>query len=282
METGGIPPVSCFERITMDIITTKITDTIYEFTESADFDNSGVLRPYVDAYLVIGENKALLIDALQNVTDLYETVRKVTDFPVDVLITHGHLDHAGASLPAFYESGSAIYMCMEDYEMLEGSVPTTRKEFFTPLKGGEIFDIGTYSLKAIPCPGHTKGCYVFLDKKNGLMFSGDSLGSGMIWMQLPCCTSIEEYRGSVQKVYEEVKDLTDLKIYPGHRNQSPVQLTEQYVTDNLAIADGIVDGSLVGEEQEMDFHGKMIRFRVLSHGQMGMFCYDPENIYQKH
>lgn len=264
-----------------DIITTKITDTIYEFTESADFDGSGEVRPYVDAYLIIGDGKALLVDALQNVTDLFEAVRAVTDLPVDVIITHGHLDHAGASLPKFYEDGSKIYMNMKDYEMLAASVPTTRREFFTPLEGGEIFDIGTYKLECILCPGHTQGCVVFLDRKNQLLFSGDSLGSGIIFMQIPCCISIEEYRESVLRVLEETKNLPDLKIYPGHRNQSPVQLTGRYVADNLAIADGILDKTMVGEKQHMDFHGMSLDYCTLEYGQMKMFCYNPENIYKK-
>ena len=267
--------------VMLDIITTKITDTIYEFTESADFDGSGQVRPYVDAYLLIGEEKAILVDALQKVTDLFEAVRKVTAFPIDVIITHGHLDHAGASLPKFYENGCKIYMNMKDYDLLASSVPTTKMEFFTPLEGGEIFDIGTYKLECILCPGHTEGCVVFLDRDRQLLFSGDSIGSGIIFMQIPCCISVEEYRESVRHLLEETKDLPDLKIYPGHRNQSPVQLTRQYIEDNLVIAEGILDGSMVGEKQHMDFHGKPLDYRTLEHGQMRVFCYNPENIRRK-
>ena len=262
----------------MSILTTKISDTVYEFTESADFDGSGAMRPYVDAYLVIGKDKALVIDALQKEEGLYGEVRKITELPLEVLITHGHLDHAGASLPAFHEAGIPIHLDLSDYDLLAGSVPTTRREFFTPLVPGESFDIGGFSFEAVPCPGHTPGCYVFLDRENGLLFSGDSIGSGMIWLQLPCCTPISVYRDSVQALWEKTKDLENLLIYPGHRNQSPEQLVGRYVKDNLEIAEGILDGSLAGEEQVMDFHGKELRFRLLSRGQMRMFCYNPENV----
>ncbi len=73
----------------------KLSDTLYQFNESADFAGNGQLRPYVDAYLLIGTKHAALIDCLQNVTGLYDEIRKLTSLPIDVLITHGHGDHAG-------------------------------------------------------------------------------------------------------------------------------------------------------------------------------------------
>ena len=50
---------------------TKISDTIYDFTEYMDFGD-GKMSPYVDSYLIIGTKGALLIDALQYNDDLYE------------------------------------------------------------------------------------------------------------------------------------------------------------------------------------------------------------------
>lgn len=47
-------------------------------------------------YLVEGEKKALLIDALTGVGSLKAFVRELTDLPVEVVNTHGHLDHCGA------------------------------------------------------------------------------------------------------------------------------------------------------------------------------------------
>lgn len=48
-------------------------------------------------YLVEGEKCAALIDTGMGFRGLDETVRGLTDKPVIVLNTHGHLDHVGAN-----------------------------------------------------------------------------------------------------------------------------------------------------------------------------------------
>ena len=55
----------------------------------------------VDAYLVVGTQRALLIDALETATGVLQAVRGLTDLPVALAITHGHCDHAGAALEEF-------------------------------------------------------------------------------------------------------------------------------------------------------------------------------------
>ena len=50
------------------------------------------------AYLITGKEKALLIDTLNGVENLADIVRTITDLPVMVVNTHGHIDHA-AGLP---------------------------------------------------------------------------------------------------------------------------------------------------------------------------------------
>ena len=111
----------------MSFITTKINEQLYEFTELSDLAGNGVKVPYVDAYLLIGTKRAALIDALQYSKGLYEEVRKYTDLPLDILITHGHGDHAGCSLKEFADAGCKIYMCMEDYDSLLQMSPFVEK-----------------------------------------------------------------------------------------------------------------------------------------------------------
>ena len=47
-------------------------------------------------YLVEGSEKALLIDGLAGVGSLKAFVRELTDLPVTLVNTHGHVDHIGA------------------------------------------------------------------------------------------------------------------------------------------------------------------------------------------
>ena len=170
----------------------KLSDTLYQFNESADFAGNGQLRPYVDAYLLIGTKHAALIDCLQNVTGLYDEIRKLTSLPIDVLITHGHGDHAGASTKEFAEAGCPIYMVSEDFAILSGRLDV-KQEWFTDLKDGDSFDLGGYRLETIACGGHSPGSVVFLEREHQMLFSGDTIGSGHFWMQLPNCIPLSQF-----------------------------------------------------------------------------------------
>ena len=51
----------------------------------------------VACYLVIGEEKACLLDTCNGFGNIKEYVEQLTDKPVFVLLTHGHHDHMGGA-----------------------------------------------------------------------------------------------------------------------------------------------------------------------------------------
>ena len=263
----------------MSITVTKISENIYEFNEGMMLPD-GSTSPYVDAYLYIGRTKAAVIDTLQHEDGLYAAVRALTDLPLEVLITHGHPDHAGASTGAFYDAGCPIWMDAQDLSRLKTMVPATEDRWFSALSDGQTFDLGGITLTAIHCEGHTIGSYVFLDAANKLLFSGDTVGSGTIWMQIPGCVSISRFEASTRRLLNILTPLrlNDVLVYPGHRYQSPVQLTGQIVEDDWEICRGILNGSITGEDRVMDMRGMHLSYKETSRGQMRSFCYDPERV----
>ena len=90
----------------MNII--EICKGVWQFNETSNFSN-------VDAYLIVGEKRALLVDALMHEKTVYEKVRKLTQLPLDVVLTHGHGDHTGAGLKGLHENGCTIYMDLQVY-----------------------------------------------------------------------------------------------------------------------------------------------------------------------
>ena len=48
------------------------------------------------SFLIEGSDKALLIDGLSGVGSLKAFVRELTELPVTLVNTHGHVDHIGA------------------------------------------------------------------------------------------------------------------------------------------------------------------------------------------
>ena len=250
----------------------QILENIWQFTEGD--------KPYFDvnAYLIIGTKSALLVDALQSEIRILDEIRKLTDKPIDVFITHGHRDHAGPALKEFHDAGIPIYMSHRDYDLLKGMDDCSLiADWLIDLKPGHVFDLGNYQFEILAVDGHSQGSMVALDKENQLLFSGDSIGSGHFWMQLPFCSPLHVFRDDLEKLAAACADCPDLLVFPGHRSQSPVQLTGKYVKDTLYITNGLLDSSLKGEPASMPWRNGEMKFHKISYGQMASYCYNPDN-----
>ncbi|MDL2233925.1 MBL fold metallo-hydrolase, partial [Ruminococcaceae bacterium OttesenSCG-928-L11] len=254
---------------------TEIGGGIWQFNEASEL----VGGPYVDAYLIVGSERALLVDSLQNETAIFDGVRQITSLPLDVVITHGHGDHAGKSLRLFHEAGCKIYMDMRDIDILKGGFGDGYEDdWFTDVADGDRFDIGGFRFEIISIPGHSPGSLVLLEREKQLLFSGDTIGSGHFWMQVPTAVALNVFGMGLDSFWEQVKDLSDLLVYPGHRNQSPVQLNLQYVKDTRTITKRLLSGVWVGEDGEMKHRVGLMKFKRIGYGLMRDYLYDPQNM----
>ena len=103
------------------------------------------------------------------------------------------------------------------------------------------------------------------------LFTGDAIGSGYVWMQIGMC-SIEDYVGSLQHLNDAIGD-RDLTVYGGH-TQYRGTMTDQYVRDILACAQGIVDGSIEGTQY---LRGNVRDAKVATYGTASI-VYDPAKV----
>lgn len=173
-------------------------------------------------YLVIGDEKACLLDTGCGFGNLREYVETLTDKDYFVILTHGHIDHAsGASL--FEDKG--IYMNLLDKELLKVHTAfEVRKEHakvinetaeipkseYNPLFNGELlpltdgqeFDLGNLTIQAIHTPGHTQGMTMILIKEERTILFGDGCGVSVL--------ILDEYASSVS---EYLDTLLTLKNY---------------------------------------------------------------------
>ena len=171
-------------------------------------------------YLVLGEQRAMLLDTGIGVGDLRGLVDSLTHLPYDVLLTHGHMDHAGG---AAQFSDKTVYLHLADRELMERSatVSVRRKfamenavgSYFTdsdmppslppaqtmPLRDGQVFDLGGQHLTVIHTPGHTQGmCMVLMQEMRTILF-GD--GCGMLVLLLEdCASSVSQYVKTLEKL----------------------------------------------------------------------------------
>ena len=84
---------------------TKINDSTYRFTENA-------FGADVYMYLLLGKEKALLIDTGYGFTDIPSAIKEITDLPLTIVNTHGHLDHIHGN--HMYEK---VYLSKKDEEV---------------------------------------------------------------------------------------------------------------------------------------------------------------------
>lgn len=247
-------------------IVKQLLPGIWRFTDKPE-------HPYVDIYLVEGKEKALLVDAGDSKTDLSNYLRQFTKKPIELLITHGHGDHT-ANMDQF----DCVYMNHIDIEVLKTKFNQHVDESkIKDIKGGEILDFGDFKIEVIAVPGHTSGCMAFLDRERQFLFTGDSIGSGMLWMQLPGALPLEVYAKEVAKLEHIVCDMEKLKVFVGHSNQHEGELLSlQYIEDVRELAERIVSGETVGDvvtNPDIKFGG-----RIASNGLIKEFVYDPDNV----
>jgi len=150
----------------------------------------------VSSYLVIGRERAALIDSGLGISDLRAEVEAITALPCLVLITHSHWDHIGANAQ-FDET--AVHELEAAQAAQEPNVAAIRKAMRKPaaqaalppafdpaayrvptrpatriLRDDDRVDLGDRTLRVLHIPGHSAGHVAYHDGANGLLFSGDT------------------------------------------------------------------------------------------------------------
>ncbi len=209
----------------------------------------------VAMYLVTGERGAVLMDTGCGFGNLREYVSSLTDKPVTVLLTHGHLDHAaGAS------NFDRVYMNHRDREVYRihcdiayrrsfyrdipviGQIPESEyarpaEMPFEDLYDGQVFDLGGISVEAVAVPGHTPGMMMLLMPQERTILFGDACGVGVMLFE-DWALSVGEYRKSLLALKESCEGRYDRIL----RNHGTFVSTKQVLDDCISCCDDILAG----------------------------------------
>ena len=169
---------------------------------------------YMD--LLVGTHHALLFDTGYGFGSLKDVVRSITDKPLYVVNSHGHVDHAcgNEQFGGAYIHQLDMELAMEhngrDMRMAELDTAEVPMDFdleahlslgtgeLKPAGEGFTFDLGGMTMEVIHLPGHTAGSIGLWCPERKLLWVGDAMNC-FVWLFLPEAQSLETYIASLHK-----------------------------------------------------------------------------------
>ena len=206
-------------------------------------------------YYIQGSIRGALIDTAYGVGDLKGYIEKEFPQPYDVIITHGHADHANG-----ISQWQNVYMNHRDIdlyysrsdialrkEMLRRTVPDIdsypEEDFHVPFHGSFLelddsmtFDLGDCTIRTILAPGHTQGMMVLLVPEDRTALFGDACGVSTFLFRDEAST-VAEYCSTLHKL-KQYEDQYDRILRQHGTCESPKSLLD----DNLEVAEEILAG----------------------------------------
>lgn len=166
-------------------------------------------------YLVLGSEKALLIDTGFGMGSLKAVIDGLTQLPILLINTHGHPDHGGGNAefgaPLLHPADNDLYAykCARETRLEEvtrwGLAEEADKLQPTPLapipvEDGTVIDLGDRKLTVHHTPGHTAGSICIFDEQTGYLFTGDNVMGMATALTEPSATSVAVYLASMEKI----------------------------------------------------------------------------------
>lgn len=185
-----------------------------------------------NCYLVWNKSKeCLIIDPGGEGVEIGEEIRILGLVARGILATHGHFDHilGVLDLKLIYEI--PFYCSSKDKFLLDRAKSTARyflkRKIEVPdikidydLDKIEKISVGEEELKLIKTPGHSPGGVCFYNKKERILFSGDTVFAGSIGRTDSSYGSKEDLDKSLKKIWRLSKDTV---ILPGHGEETTVK-----------------------------------------------------------
>lgn len=222
----------------------------------------------VHSYLVIGSEKAALIDTGLGVSNIKNIVTQLTDLPIQVVTTHVHWDHIGGHslfediavhryeegwlaekfpIPlAVVKSNLMKDPCdfpasfkIDDYTIYQGK-PTL------VLDDNDIINLGNRKLQVIHTPGHSPGHICLYESDTGYLFTGDLIYKGTLYAFYPSTNPVD-FMNSVKKLLT----IPVKRILPAHNS---LNISVSLISDiNEAFSSIEKQGNLVQGNGVFDF-----------------------------
>ena len=195
---------------------------------------SGIWRiedGFVRCFLVEGERKSLLIDSGATTDEARKIAESLTTLPIELINTHADKDHIAGN-------GCFPFALMHPAEAANYYNIGGGTGKILPIGDGEMIDLGDRKLEVILIPGHTPGSIALLDEDEGVLFSGDTVQDGNIYMF-----------GPMRDMHAYIFSLRRLLEYSGrfkiiHPSHGSLSLDRDFIDVLLYKAELCIEGKL--------------------------------------
>ena len=171
--------------------------------------------------LILGKERALLIDTGYGLRDIRPAIRQITDLPLVVMNSHVHTDHTGCNgaFETVYVPGGEMPKVFDGsldrerlllFQSLRQSRPHLRqfmvdKEDWETPPGGtrylplpERIDLGGREIELEIIGGHTPQSTMVIDPASRTAFVADGIGT-QVWLFLHPSGTVQEYSESLRR-----------------------------------------------------------------------------------
>lgn len=180
--------------------------------------------------------KGVLIDPGGDESRLLAAIAQHEVVLEKILLTHGHLDHVGATKVIAETLSVPVFGPQCEDEFLLRSLPQQAVMFgfppaepFSPdqwLNDGDAISVGEMRFEVIHCPGHTPGHVVFYQHEAQRVFVGDVLFQGSIGRTDFPRGNYEQLIASITERLLPLGD--DVVFVPGHGPTSTLGHERQF------------------------------------------------------
>lgn len=188
------------------------------------------LTNYINIYLLLGNDKALLIDTGTGLFPLKPLIESLIENRTLIVInTHSHFDHRGGNeeFETILAHPLEIKQLSKPFDLsfLENSSQSligqyAKKNYILApandiisIENGSYINLGDINLEIIHTPGHSSGSISLLSNKNEL-FTGDTAHYGT--MYLPEREKFPILISSLRKILDICIQHEDIELYPSH------------------------------------------------------------------
>jgi glyoxylase-like metal-dependent hydrolase (beta-lactamase superfamily II) len=189
-------------------------------------------------FVLVGTEKALLIDSGMRVANARNIAEELTDLPIMLVNTHADRDHICSN-----EQFAEFYMHPAEEPIYRRSGKAGK---IIPVSEGDVIDLGERELRVISLPGHTPGSIALLDVRNRVLISGDPVQEhGRIFM-FGDHRDMGDYIRSLEHL-ETYRDQFD-EVWPSHAD---IPVSPDVIMKLHDGAQDILDGKLEGRATDM-------------------------------